>query len=783
MIDKTCFATIPQELKDRQQWVCYRIEERDSKKTKVPYRPDGTGRDRAKTNDPATWHAFDEVVEAAIKPQNQFDGIGFVLSESDPYVFIDLDHVVENRRFDEQAWGVVDKIASYTEYSQSGTGMHVVARAKKPGTRCRTAKCPKFEIYDKLRLVVFTGKQVLGAAYKIIDAQEAIDKVYFDVFGDDATNASPKETANVACAIEMSDAELIQKALSAANGNKFGWLWDGNTDDYEGDDSAADMALCCMLAFWTQRDPARMDRLFRDSELMRDKWDEARGDRTYGAMTIDAAIKQTTEVYQGSPNRDLPGSLTIVDGGKQLTTGANQSEPDQVPIRTRRFPEPIAAEALRGLAGDFIRLVEPHSEADPTALLLSYFVAYGNVIGRNAHFLAEEDRHYMNLFAVQVGSTAKGRKGTSWGQVKRVFREIDPDWSSGRTVDGLSSGEGLIWSVRDAIEKEEPIRENKHVVGYQTVITDNGVADKRLLVMEGEFSSTLRVMGRDGNNLSAVIRNAWDSGDLSILTKNTPAQSTGAHISIIGHITKDELLRYLENTEAGNGFGNRFLWICVKRSKVLPEGGRPDDGALFSHTQRLRTAVGYARSVGEMTRDDSARKLWNRVYPDLSEGKPGLLGAMIARAEAQVMRLACIYALMDHTSVVSEEHLRAALAVWRYAEDSARFIFGDSLGDPVADELLKAIRSRCEGLTRTDISNLFGRNRGAREIGRALGVLSEQGLVREEHVSSGGGRPSEVWYAVLSANETNERNEITSANCSLPSYPEDELEDDADALG
>jgi len=202
---------------------------------------------------------------------------------------------------------------------------------------------------------------------------------------------------------------------------------------------------------------------------------------------------------------------------------------------------------------------------------------------------------------------------------------------------------------------------------------------------------------------------------------------------------------------------------------VLPEGGQLKDGALDSHVRKLQAAVAYAREAGEMVRDESARALWRQVYPDLSEGKPGLLGAMVARAEAQVMRMACIYALLDCSPIVKEIHLRAALAVWRYCEDSARFIFGDSLGDPVADELLRALRSEPEGLTRTQITNHFGRNRGAREIARALGVLLEYGLVRREQSSSGAGRPAEVWTAKI-AYETNERNEVSPDIQGVSSY-------------
>jgi len=258
--------------------------------------------------------------------------------------------------------------------------------------------------------------------------------------------------------------------------------------------------------------------------------------------TIGEAMASIRQAYSSAPRETL-GSLTIVEGGRSIVVATNRQDTENVPVQARPWPDSLAPEALHGLAGEFVGLVGPHTEADPAALLLSYLVAYGSVIGRNAYFVAEADRHYMNLFIVQVGLTSKGRKGSSLGQVMRLFRDLDLEWASARVQSGLSSGEGLIWSVRDAIEKEEAIKEKGKIVGYQTVTVDTGVEDKRLLVTEGEFASTLRVMGRDGNTLSAVIRNAWDSGNLRILSKTSPAHSTGAHISIIGHITRNELLR------------------------------------------------------------------------------------------------------------------------------------------------------------------------------------------------------------------------------------------------
>lgn len=441
----------------------------------------------------------------------------------------------------------------------------------------------------------------------------------------------------------------------------------------------------------------------------------------------------------------------LIEQAALVQAAAPVAEPDSVSNRAGlildEWPR-LDDAALHGLAGDLVKAIEPHTESDPAAILVQFLVAFGNCLDRGPHFRAEADQHGMNLNVVLTGETAKGRKGTSWGNVRRVFTHVDPGWADSRILNGLSSGEGLIWAVRDEITKEEPIREKGRVTNqFQTVVVDRGVEDKRLLTLESEFASTLHVMARDGNTLSAVIRQAWDSGNLRTMTKNSPAQATGAHISIIAHITKDELCRLLDATEASNGFCNRFLWVCVKRSKMLPEGGSLSDSDLAPLVHRLREAVGFGKTVKEVKRDEDARAQWRAVYPALSEGKPGLLGGVVSRAEAQVMRLACLYALLDRSYVVTPIHLQAAIALWEYCEASAKYIFGQRLGDPVADELLIALRNHPDGMTRTEIRDLFQRNRKTHEITRGLTLLAKQGLARQEE-SQSIGRSTERWFAV-----------------------------------
>ena len=296
--------------------------------------------------------------------------------------------------------------------------------------------------------------------------------------------------------------------------------------------------------------------------------------------------------------------------------------------------------------------IEPETEADPAALLFQLLAAVGNILGTGAYARVEADQHPPRLFVVQVGRTAKGRKGTSWGRVRSSARNGRPRVGQHRVASGLSSGEGVIYEVRDPIERQET---DKKTGETKTVVVDHGVADKRLLLFEGEFAKALRSMERQGNTLSAVLRDAWDHGNLRTLVKNNPNRATGAHVSLVGHITDDELRRYLDRTEMANGLANRLIFVCVQRSKLLPRGGRPIDWTGIE--QRLRAILAGA-PLGEIGRTEAAWGIWEAVYPKLSADRPGLLGAILGRAEAQVLRLALIYALLDRLGV----HRRAAPA-------------------------------------------------------------------------------------------------------------------------
>lgn len=359
------------------------------------------------------------------------------------------------------------------------------------------------------------------------------------------------------------------------------------------------------------------------------------------------------------------------------------------------------------------------------ALLAQFLIAFGVAAGRNCFYAVEATRHYPNEFCVLVGPSSKGRKGSSWEHVEQLMKSSDPEFVEECLAMGLSSGEGLIAEVRDGKEDED--------------------ANKRVLVLEQEFAQVMKVLAREGNTLSPVVRQAWDGKTLQTMAKNSPMRAVNAHIAMVGHITKDELLRYLGATELANGFFNRFLVIAVQRSKELPFGGRLDGEDLKRIREQLKSALEFSSVPRQIDFDREASELWVSRYSDLSKGTVGLLGAATARAEAHCVRLALIYSLLDRSEVIGRNHLEAALAFWNYASDSARWIFGESLGDPTADDIWALARERSGGVSRTEVRDLFSRNKKSREIDRALTVLVESGRIERQEHSDGKGRPTEIW--------------------------------------
>jgi hypothetical protein len=414
-------------------------------------------------------------------------------------------------------------------------------------------------------------------------------------------------------------------------------------------------------------------------------------------------------------------------------------EPDE-PISVVPFPV-LDQAALQGTPGKIVNEVAPYTEAHPAAILAQLLARFGAEVGPGPHVLIGNREHPARINTMIVGRTSDGAKGTSHEVVVALFAAASPQQPGFlglvrdpmRVLSGLSSGEGLIELVRDP-NGDDPGAKN----------FDEGVYDKRLLIVEQEFSGVLAVAERQGSILARVLREAWDGDVLRTLSRHSPLQASGAHVVVVGHVTPGEFRIKLKEAQIVGGTVNRFIPIASRRTQFLADGGNIPEDLCAEFSQYLAVVQPWGKRL--MSRSPDAEKLWSKSYPDLRRSRPdGHVAQMLARAAPQVMRIALAYSLVNTHAAIEYEDLKAALALWQYAEDTASWMFGEVVEHGDLDGLIGFItEGGAAGRTRSEINTKHYRgNKPATEITVALGQLMRDGRIRQETIkqSNGRGRP------------------------------------------
>ena len=308
------FSKIPAELRDRPQWVCWRLETRDGKPTKIPF--DAVTGKLASSTDQQTWHDFNTATAAL--GRGGYSGLGFVFSKDDPFAGIDLDHVRDPQSKEVAPWArdLVRRLNSYAELSQSGTGAHVIIKAKVPGDRRRKSidgNGQGVEMYDADRFFVMTGQQLSGVPASVEDRQLVLNEVHAELFGAEPVTPPPAPAPASPAVLALSDHELITRASAAGNGAKFTSLWRGDWQAAGyGSQSDADAALLGMLRFWTSGDKARSLALFAQSGLNRDKWADREDyrERTWAKIATGDTYSSPVSALLGLTKPKSPQGLS-----------------------------------------------------------------------------------------------------------------------------------------------------------------------------------------------------------------------------------------------------------------------------------------------------------------------------------------------------------------------------------------------------------------------------------------------------------------------------------------
>jgi hypothetical protein len=416
------------------------------------------------------------------------------------------------------------------------------------------------------------------------------------------------------------------------------------------------------------------------------------------------------------------------------------------------FPPPMRPEAFHGVVGQIATLMAQHCESSPEVLLLHGLVIVGNIIGRSAYVYGGGPQLYPNEFAVFVGETARGRKGTAYSMWEQLAQLVNRDWFEGCLSGQTQTGEGIVHRVRDERYGVAPGKKKKGEP-LEEVLLDAGISDKRLLILEEEFSHALKMAQRSGNTLSETLRKAWDSPrSLRTDNKNSPLKANDPHVSLIGHTTRDELLGTLKMVDLNNGMANRVLWCAARRTGDMPNAEFLDWKHQPAIIEQLKEIFSQrfpnTAEPDFFSRTNEAKNYWDQLYRKLNaEKQSSTIDAVLARDTSHILKIALIFAITDKALNIETGHLKAALAVIDFCRDSARWIFGQATGNKLANNILLALRRSPAGLTRTNIhEDVCYRTTPKSQLDAALAELAKNKLAKMSLEDAKKGPRVERWF-------------------------------------
>jgi len=712
----------PAFLKGLRQWVLWRLEpDKEGRPTKVPYQANGY---HAKSTDPGTWTDYRTAVTAAIAAGgiNNTQGIGFVVNGD--IVGFDLDGCRNPRTGEIAPWAgkIIEALNSYTEITPSQTGMRVWVRGNLPPGDKVFKFNPAAGFGDKVQVEVFTsGKYftVTGDSYWTGNVETrdlaGVYQMLHDIRAEHpapkkekvSTGESDTSTSTSAKGVPVErepgvfsrDKKTILMKGTIKSEKPFVIEYGRNSLPYDSQ-SEADMALMTCLALELGDDTDAIWEAYTESSLVRDKWLQRKEwfcDNTI-AKAIKTAEKMKAEEAAKSASaesKNVPGVLEQTDWA--ALAGENEDRGPKYAMTSEEyeaemnkdypvFPLPPQGgptwddSIMYGPVGEMVKKAVQYSESHPAGVYLDLLVSLGNAFGRNPYFNINSTPHHTNEFLVRVGSTSKSRKGGGRDIANHIMGLVDFEWLHKRTMSGFGSGEAVINEIRDA--SQQNVRNRQKGAGDFKLITVPGVNDKRLCVRAGEIAGTFEVASRPGSLISVILRDGWDGNPLMNVVKGkTDGLSNSVsckepHLSVSADCTKEELIDKMPENSAENGFGNRFLYCYVYRTKKCPHGG--PELVWAGEITHLQEVIQFAKTQRCVGLCKAAEKLWTRMYQEIEDEAdiPGLAGKMVARGAAHVRRLALIFAVIDKSPVIASKHLKAAKRIWDYCLESARYIFG-----------------------------------------------------------------------------------------------------------
>lgn len=588
------FENIPPEMKKLKNWVCWRLEE----KGKVPYH---VSRDPASTNDPSTWNTFDNIINNKYFYKYEFDGIGFVFTEKTGLVGVDFDHIRD------PVTGIIDPIAleeirafnSYTEISQSGTGVHIICRGTLP---VDGRKIGNREMYKNKRFFALTGN-VLDEYPKLInEAQEAINKYYTKWFPE-----KEKSTLEACKSPVISDNEVLSLCRSAKNKDKFIKLFDeGNKEDYKNekgeiDDSTADQALCSLIAFYTQ-DPGQIDKVFKRSKLYREKWNR----EDYKDSTINKTLDGLTTVYKGEPVLDEITESQLEEIRKEYSIKI----PDLHNILDKNHFINVYCDWLSSLSDTYYEY-----QVGCAFWLLSALTE------KKVELKTKQEAIRPNIWAFILGRSTTSRKSTAIIKTKNIYENATDSvlFNDDYSVEGylkLLEKQPVNNFVRDEVAGLLAKNYKKY---------NDGIFDLECTIYDGQ--DTKKTLSKE----EVIVKNPY-----------------------VTHLYGTTLDSFTENMQLSTilgGYGFRFLYFApdyIKPRKNIDIETEEDIGKwaeVLTRTRRLKKFFDESDTINFEV-DPEAMKIYNHSVDELEvsidKKKDRMLNSALGRYQIYILKLAML---------------------------------------------------------------------------------------------------------------------------------------------
>ena len=659
---------IPQQLKALCQWGCYELEEVSGQRTKVPYNP--STNQRASSTDPQSWVSFG-TAQAAYSDLELYDGICFFLTEESDLVLIDLDNSIsDDGSIIPWAMGIVKQFASYTEISQSGKGLHILITGSKPGNRCNTAKYPhKVEIYDHARQCCLTGN-VLEGRSTIESRQEQLNELYGAIFVRELEQRQNPATVPYPAYSRLSDETVIAAMLGSAKADEIEALLGGDISAYGGDDSAADLALCNHLAFFTGKDMTQMDRIFRKSKLLRPKWDERRGQQTYGKLTIEKACDGTSDTYT-PPKADTEVEITEEE--------------------FKAFKLPGGPKFSISLPADhFITRFMGYGTAISDAYRVYWFMAalfiLGVVVDKKLMFKTSMATFYLNVWIYILGDSSLARKTTAVQKAYDMLKAVLGDRFVNACIPNTFSPEAF----------------TEHMDAYNHAAWIRDEAAGVLSVMQKDYMRGFKddlMQLYDCHPITRMLRTKR-SGEKTRFNVNDP------YLNLFFASTGAALGYNLDLIDKETGFLARFVFAYPQDEK---ENYMPLDKGAALHSELEEICISQLTAIAalidaiptciDMTHSPDARAYYNKWQEtrdkEAAALKDGYSSQIFSRLNPFVMKMAMAFEVgssdFDPTRPIREEYfVECCRLVDEYFMPTIRAVY-DIIGTANKDNQIEKI--------------------------------------------------------------------------------------------